>query len=108
MKYKVELTDLALKDLFDISDYYLENVSDEVASDIIDELENTVYSLAEQPKKGHIPPEMVHLGISEYLEIRSGNYRVFYTIVGKAVYVLSVLDARRNVEELLHQRMLLR
>ena len=108
MKPKVELTDLALQDLFDISDYYLENVSDVAATGIIDDLESSVYSLAEQPKKGHIPPEMVYLGINEYLEIRSGNYRIFYTIAGKAIYVLSILDARRNVEELLHQRMLLR
>ncbi len=102
MKREVVLSEPALADLLDINDYYLCEVSDRVASKIIDGLEIAVNNLAEFPDMGSIPKELLSLGILQYRQIIQKPYRIIYeTFADK-----TILDGRRDMQSLLMRRIL--
>jgi len=57
------------------------------------------------PKKGRIVPELLTFGILTYRELIVPPWRLIYRIAEKTVYVLAVLDSRRNIEDLLLSRL---
>ena len=65
-------------------------------------------SLAAFPSRGHFPPELLRLHISEFREVHVGVYRVIYQtdLSENHVYIHAVLDGRRYVDELLRERLL--
>lgn len=105
-KLKVILDPLAKADLKEIFLYVTVNDGVESANKLLDELEFTCYKLEKYPERGHIPPELRQTGINNYLEIHYKPYRINYEIEGKLVYIHSVLDGRRNIQEILNNRIL--
>jgi len=51
-------------------------------------------------------PELQNQGITLYRELIIGPWRVMYRVSEDSVYVLSVLDSRQNVEDILLQRLI--
>lgn len=105
MKYKVRIDPQAKQDLKEIFIYIAMNDGIEIANKILDGLENTYYKLEEYPQRGHIPPELLTTGIKKYLEIHYKPYRIIYEIENNLVYVHVVLDGRRNIKEILSDRL---
>lgn len=56
------------------------------------------------PDRGRIVPELHDQGINIYREISVPPWRIIYRISDSTVYVLSVIDSRRNVEDILLNR----
>ncbi|KJS30516.1 MAG: plasmid stabilization protein [Desulfatitalea sp. BRH_c12] len=56
------------------------------------------------PDRGRIVPELKDQGIHIYREIILPPWRINYRISDTTVFVLSVIDSRRNVEDLLLNR----
>ena len=106
MRREVVLSAPALADLLDINDYYLCEVSDRVASKIIDDLEAAVNNLAELPDRGSIPKELLALGIRQYRQIIENPYRIIYETFADKIVVHAILDGRRDMQSLLMQRIL--
>ncbi|MDO9028449.1 MAG: type II toxin-antitoxin system RelE/ParE family toxin [Candidatus Roizmanbacteria bacterium] len=106
MKYTVRLVADAESDLLDIYRYVALNDSVEKADRLLDNLEQTVKKLETMPMRGHHPPELEHIGVLEYREIFFKPYRIIYQAVKSAVYVYCVLDGRRDLQDLLQQRLL--
>ncbi len=106
MKYKVSLTQTALNDLYAINDYYLAQVSDTVAADIISKLQAAVLSLENLPGRGAIPKELSVTGIMRYRQILADKYRIIYRIENNEVYVMMIIDGRRDVATALMRRQL--
>ncbi|NOQ35291.1 MAG: type II toxin-antitoxin system mRNA interferase toxin, RelE/StbE family [Methylococcaceae bacterium] len=106
MQTKIVLTDVALSDLFNINDYFLQTVSDKKASEIINSLENAVNSLAEFPERGSYPKELLTLGIRQYRQIIVKPYRIIYEVFPEKIIVHAVLDGRRDIQTLFTQRLL--
>ena len=63
-------------------------------------------SLSDAPERGRIAPELADVGLSEYLEVRSGDVRVVYTFDGETVVVLLLAGAGRSMQQLLQRRLL--
>ena len=105
-KYKVIIDPQAKADLKEVFIYVSVNDNIESANKLLDGLEETCYKLEKYPERGHIPPELRQTGIKNYLEIHFKPYRIIYEIEGKLVYVHSVIDGRRNIEEILNNRIL--
>lgn len=105
-KYKVIIDPQAKADLKEVFIYVSVNDNIESANKLLDGLEETCYKLEKYPERGHIPPELRQTGIKNYLEIHYKPYRIIYEIEGKLVYVHSVIDGRRNIEEILNNRIL--
>ena len=69
------------------------------------QLEQASKRLADMPERGHFPPEIERFGIQEYREIHSGIYRIIYQIIDDLVVIHAVLDSRRDLQELLFNRL---
>lgn len=106
MTYSVRIVADAEQDITDIYCYVLRSDSANRADDLLDRLEATCQSLNENPERGHIPPELRSVGVFEFREIYYKPYRIIYQVVGKHVFVLCVLDGRRELQELLEARLL--
>lgn len=63
-------------------------------------------SLYTAPERGRAVPELQSEGITIYRELIIPPWRIIYRISNEVVYVLSVLDARRNVEDILLKRLI--
>jgi len=105
MKFKVYLTLDAQDDIFEIFLYIKENDSEEKAKHLLIKLEEAILNLGELPNKGHIPPELKRLCVSDYLEIHLKPYRIIYQVRKLKVFVHCVLDSRRSLQDLLQERL---
>jgi toxin ParE1/3/4 len=106
MKYKVLIDPEAKKDLKEIFIYVAINDSLSSANKLLDEIEEICYKLEKFPERGHIPLELRPTGIKKYLEIHCKPYRIIYTIENNLVYIHLILDGRRNIQEILSDRLL--
>jgi toxin ParE1/3/4 len=103
-KYKVLFDFDAEDDLFEIFTAAEEERSMERAQALIASLQNLCRTLATTPMRGHVPPELLEIGVIEFREIHYEVYRIIYSIESRSVYVHCILDGRRDIETLLHER----
>jgi plasmid stabilization system protein ParE len=75
------------------------------AARVLDQIESRTASLQRMPERGRVVPELAAVGIHTYRELVVGPWRLVYRITGKTVYVLAVLDGRRNIEDVLLDRL---
>jgi toxin ParE1/3/4 len=106
MKYKVIIDPQAKEDLREIFFYVSINDSLEIANKLLNKIEKACYKLERFPERGHIPEELRNTGIKKFLEIQYKPYRILYEIDNEIIYVHSILDGRRNVQEILSNRIL--
>lgn len=106
MKYQVFILREAEDDLFDIYRYIATNDSGTAAENILKKLEDACFSLSEFPNRGHLPPELERVAIFDYLEIHSDPYRIIYQFIESSVFIHAILDGRRDLQDLLLQRLL--
>lgn len=106
MKFTVNLVADAEIDLLNIYQYVALNDSLEKAVRLFDNLERTIMRLETMPLKGHCPPEMERIGVFEFREIFFKPYRIIYQVVKSDVYVHCVLDGRRDLQDILQERLL--
>ena len=106
MSYSVHLTDDAVRDLEELYDYIDQHDVPGKADYVVEQIEKVFSSLSENPRRGVYPKELVSIGIKEYREIFFKPYRIIYRIVEKKVFVLLIVDGRRNMQELLQRRLL--
>ena len=105
-KYKVLIDPETKQDLKEIFIYVATNDSITAADKLLESLEKTCSGLEEFPERGHVPPEIKLTGIKRYLEVHYKPYRIIYEIDNNQVYIHSVLDGRRNIQEILSERLL--
>lgn len=106
MRYEVLLTEGAERDLEAIHDYVAEFDSPASVSYVLEQLLETVETLATFPKRGSHPREMLVLGIRDYRQIFFKPYRAIYRVVEQRVYVYLIADGRRDMQSLLTRRLL--
>jgi len=107
VSYKVSLTQSALNDLYAINDYYLAQVSDKIAGNVINKIQASIQSLKDLPERGTIPTELSATGMTRYRQILSSVYRIIYRIEDKNIYIVMVIDGRRDVVTALTRRQLI-
>lgn len=102
--YDVIWSETSEKDLTGIVEYIAaDNPSN--AFEIFNEIRQTASRLYAFPERGRIVPELKDQGIILYRELVVPPWRIIYRISRKTVYVLSVLDSRKNVEDILLGRL---
>lgn len=84
---------------------YLKNRNPSAAGSLLDEIEARASTLDQLSERGRLVPELQSQGLFQFREILVSHWRVIYKVIGCQVYVLAVLDARRNLEDLLLARM---
>jgi toxin ParE1/3/4 len=106
MPFTVLLTHDAARDLEALYDYIALHDAPQKADYVLDQIEKAFSGLSEFPERGANPKELAALGIREYREIFFKPYRIIYRIMDKDVYVLLVVDGRRDMQTLLQRRLL--
>ncbi len=96
---------VAEKDLAGIIEYIASEDAGRALA-VLNRIKRRAAGLEHMPKRGRIVPELRRQGISRFREIVVNPWRILYRIEGNTVYVVSVLDGRRNVEDILLERML--
>ncbi len=105
-KYKVLIDPKAKQDLSEIFIYVAANGDIVAANKLLDSIEKTFLKLEDIPERGHIPQELRQTGIKKYLEIHYKPYRIIYEIENNLIYIHCILDGRRNIQEILGERLL--
>jgi toxin ParE1/3/4 len=101
--YDVKWTDVAKKDLYEIIEY-ISLDSKEIAKQQYFKIKTMSLNLTKFPEKGRIVPELKKQNIERYREIIISPWRLFYRIEHETVYILAVIDGRRNIEDVLLAR----
>jgi len=106
-KYFVKWTAPAREDINEIIDY-MSKTNINYAIKILDSIEESVKKLDMSPERYRIVPELEKYGYLLYREIIVEYWRIIYKIEKNYVYIMLVIDGRRNLEDLLLKEMLLR
>lgn len=106
--HTVVWTRSAVEDLEEILEFLVSEAGAEAAHRTYEEIRTAISSLAEMPQRCLRVPELREIPSLEHRELLSGHYRIIFRIDGPTVILLGVLDARRDLEELLIQRATLR
>jgi toxin ParE1/3/4 len=102
-KYQVAWAAVAQRDLKPIIDYIAID-SPGNARQLLKTIKQKVSGIYAMPDRGRIVPELKEQGINTYREMIIAPWRVIYRIFDSTVFVLSVIDSRRNVEDILLDR----
>lgn len=102
--YDVEWARVAENDLREIINHIAFD-SPENAVKIFSKIKNEACSLHIMPERCRIVPELRDQGIMQYRELIVSPWRIMFRITEMKVYVLAVLDSRRNIEDILLSRL---
>lgn len=105
-RYRVRLTADAEQDLIEIYRYITLHDASENADYVLDQLESLCSRLTELPKRGHVPPELDRIGVTNYREVYFKPYRVIYEAIRQDVFIHCILDGRRDMPSLLQRRLI--
>jgi len=99
----VKWTATAEHDLDSIIGFIAEDSLDE-ALKILERIRKKAVRLYVLPERGRVVPELKEQGIVIYREVILAPWRIMYRISDHNVFVLAVLDGRRNLEDILLER----
>ena len=105
MSYNVLLTYDATKDLDDIYEYIYLNDSPGKAEYVFKQIEKAIDNLTNFPESGSYPNELINLGIKQYREVYFKPYRLIYQIQKETVFIMLIMDGRRDMQTLLSRRL---
>lgn len=105
-RLRVELTLGAEQDLGLIHRYVLLQRGADDADALQARLVEAAISLDTYPERGAAPPELAKLGLKDYRQLVIAPYRLIYRVLGATAYILLIADGRRNMRQLLEQRLL--
>jgi len=106
MTFEVFLTADAVRDIEEIYQYIARHDTPGKAQNVLTKIEKTFESLSKSPERGTYPKELLTLGIREYREVFFKPYRLLYRTIGSRVYILLIVDGRRDMQSLLQLRLL--
>lgn len=103
--YRVEWAITAQQDFDEIIEYIL--ARDPVnAMKVLVKIESKASTLKLMPDRGRMVPELKSYGIVRYREIQIRPWRLIYRVDEHSVIVVSVIDGRRQLNDLLLERFL--
>jgi toxin ParE1/3/4 len=104
-EYSVTVSQTAEEDLDDIISYIAED-NTQIALKILDRLQNRINTLKYFPERGRRVPELLDKNIKEYRELIEAPWRIIYKIENNDVNVITVIDGRRNVQDILTKKLM--
>ncbi len=105
VEYQVFWTKSAVSDLERIVEYIAQS-SSLTAKSIFAKLKKQIETLNYSPQRGRHIPELIEQGILLYRELVISPWRVMYRIHKRTVYILAIIDSRRNIEDILLKKLI--
>jgi toxin ParE1/3/4 len=106
MKFELKITKSARDDLINIYKSVFKNDSASRADTLYEKFKSAILELDQFPYRGHVPPELDRINITGYLEIHYKPYRIVYQVFDNKIFIHCVLDSRRNLSEILQNRLI--
>jgi plasmid stabilization system protein ParE len=104
-RFRVEWAEVAVRDLEELATFIaVDSVLD--AERVLRGIEKRAATLESSPARGRVVPELARFGMRTWRELVVRPYRLVYRIEGDRVTLLAVLDGRRDLEDLLLERLL--
>lgn len=104
---RVRWSRMAAADLVAIASY-IQRTSPKAAEEFLKQGRANAGTLSDFPRRGRVVPELQRLGVTEWRELIFAPYRLIYTVQDDVVEIDAILDARRDIEELLLERLIRR
>ena len=100
---KIEWTADGVDSLNEILEFYIDNAGEKRASNIYEKIIKEIELLENEEIKTRQTQELKDIGIYDVYELSIVPWKVYYKIKNdnKKIYILFVLDTRRNIEEIL-------
>ena len=106
-KYFVKWTAPAREDVNEIIDY-ISITNPNYAVKILEKIEQHIKQLDMFPERYRIVPELEMYGYLLYRELIIDYWRVIYKVENDIIYIMLVIDGRRNLENLIIKKIILR
>ena len=104
-RHRVQWAEAAATDLEELVSYIAVDAPIN-AHKVLARLKGKADTLELSPLRGRVVPELRQYGIRTYRELLVKPYRIVYRVAEKTVYVLAVCDGRRDLEDMLLERLL--
>jgi toxin ParE1/3/4 len=104
-RFRVEWTEGASADLATIIRFIAKD-SAATATKVYQRIRKRASTLRTFPERGHLVPELAELDVINYRELSIPPYRIVYRIEKSKVFVQAVLDGRRDLRQILSERLL--
>jgi addiction module RelE/StbE family toxin len=104
-EYFVNMTQNAENDLDEIIAFIAQN-NPQNAIKIMEKIKAKVNSLDHFPYRGTYVPELIKRNIKDYRQITENPWKIIYKIDGNIVNVLTIIDSRRNLQDILIKKLL--
>jgi len=104
--HKLKWTKNAKDDLLGIVTRIKKDDSPTIAKEIYKKLRNKAQSSNFFPLKGRAVPELQDAGIVHFREIIVNPWRIIYKVGNDTVYIMSIIDSRQNLDDLLLKKIL--
>jgi toxin ParE1/3/4 len=96
----------AKADLVEIVTYIKENSGSKIAQQVYDRIKAKVEKASSFPEGNRTVPELKEIGVNEIREIIESPWRIFFRFNSNEIKIISVIDGRRNIEEILYKKMM--
>ncbi|MCL2793001.1 MAG: type II toxin-antitoxin system RelE/ParE family toxin [Spirochaetaceae bacterium] len=104
-EYHVKLTQSAEKDLNEIIDFIAEN-NPRTALTIMEKIQRKIDTLDHFPYRGSYVPALLAKNIKDFRQVTEHPWKIYYKIIENKVYVMAIIDSRRNLKDILINKLL--
>ncbi|MDR1804583.1 MAG: type II toxin-antitoxin system RelE/ParE family toxin [Treponema sp.] len=106
MKHEIIWSKDAGDELAEIISYIKYNTGKMTAEKIYKKIINKVNQISENPEGRRIAPLLKEFGINYIHQLNVSPWIIFYKVVNKKMEIISIIDGRRNLEEILYRKMM--
>ena len=104
-RFRVQWAEVAVRDLEELVAFVtVDSALD--AERVLRRIEDRAATLGSSPARGRVIPELARFGMRTWRELVVRPYRLVYRIEGDTVTLLAVFDGRRDLEDLLLERLI--
>ena len=104
VRFEIEWTEPAKTDLKEIVQF-IQYRNPQRARELAKKWMAQIEMLHAHPERGRFVPETMAIGVDIYRELILAPYRAVYRIRTNRVYIMGFFDGRRDLEEILFERL---
>jgi len=104
-RFHVRWAEVAVGDLEELA-ALLALDSEQAAERVLRRIEKRAATLESSPARGRVVPELAHFQTRNWRELVIRPYRLVYRVEADTVTVLALFDGRRDLEDVLLERLL--
>jgi toxin ParE1/3/4 len=106
MNYEITWSKDAGEEFVEIISWYKYNVGKNTAQKIYTKINSQIRKLKDMPGIGKQVQILKEIGINDYRQIIQDHWIIYYKVEGQSIHIISVIDGRRNLEEILYKKII--